>query len=319
MADGSPEAWRTCRRVLAESSQSFDWASRTLPRRQRDEIAALYAWCRRCDDAIDLAPPERHHAILADMRARLEAVHRGTPPDDEVEACLQIVMTRRRIPLDYPRALLDGMQMDVDAAAYASFDDLLVYCWCVAGTVGLMMCHVLGLSDPRATRHAAHLGIAMQLTNIARDVSEDWHRGRVYLPRELLAPRLLAWLDAHATPHARPTLPAELWPEVAVATRELLLHAERYYASADRGLEALAPRAALAIRAARLIYAEIGREVERRGPAGVPGRAIVPRRRKLALLGRALVAFARAPRPGAGRRVLIPDGVLDAGEAVSLR
>lgn len=313
------DPWQTCRQVLAESSQSFDWASRLLSRDQRDEIAALYAFCRRCDDAIDLAPVARHHEVLAALRTRLEALYRGEPTQDDVEACFGEVVARRRIPIEYPRALLDGMQMDVDAACYATLDELLVYCWRVAGTVGLMMCHVLGVSDARATRHAAHLGIAMQLSNIARDVSEDWHRGRCYLPRELLAPRLIAWMEAHGKPTDRPAFPPEVRGEIAAANRILLGHAERYYTSADRGLAYLAPRASLAIRAARLIYAEIGREVERRGPAGVAGRAIVPRRRKLALLVRAVFDFVRSPGARASQRLVVPDGVLDAGEAVELR
>jgi len=313
------DPWQSCRRILAESSQSFDWASRLLSREQRDEIAALYAFCRRCDDAIDLAPAARHHEILAALRARLEAVYRGEPARDDVEACFARVVARRRIPIEYPRALLDGMQMDVDAACYATLDELLVYCWRVAGTVGLMMCHVLGVADARATRHAAHLGIAMQLSNVARDVSEDWHRGRCYLPRELLAPRLTAWMEAHGKPTDRPDFPSALWDEIAAANRILLDRAERYYASADHGLAYLAPRAALAIRAARLIYAEIGREVERRGPAGVAGRAIVSRRRKLALLVRAGIDFLRSPGARASQHLLVPDGVLDAVDAVELR
>jgi 15-cis-phytoene synthase len=312
-------AWAQCRQILARGSQSFDWASRLLPGEQRDEIAALYAWCRRCDDAIDLAPPSRHASILGDLQARLEDVYRGKPPSDAVESCFQVVVERRRIPVEYPRALLDGMRMDVDAVSYATLDDLLVYCWRVAGTVGLMMCHVLGVADPRATRHAAHLGIAMQLTNIARDTTEDWRRGRVYLPRDGLSPRLIRWLDDQREQAKRDVFPRELEADVATAARSLLAQAERYYESADRGLDHLAPRAALAIRAARLIYAEIGREIERRGTRAVAERTIVSRPAKLRLLLRALIASGRSPGARSRGRLLIPDGVLDPGDAVRIR
>lgn len=313
------DAWQQCRGILARGSQSFDWASRLLPGEQRDEIAALYAWCRRCDDAIDLAPPDRHATILGDLRMRLEDVYKGVRPADDALACFQIVVERRRIPVEYPRALLDGMRMDVDAVAYETLDDLLLYCWRVAGTVGLMMCHVLGVADPRATRHAAHLGIAMQLTNIARDTAEDWRRGRVYLPRDGLSPRLIRWLDDQREAGLREPFPRELEPDVATATRALLLQAERYYESADRGLDHLAPRAALAIRAARLIYAEIGREIERRGTRAVAQRTIVSKRAKLRLVVRALIASGLSPGARSRGRLLIPDGVLDPGEAVRIR
>ncbi len=310
--------WATCRRIIAQHSKSFDWASRLLDAGRRNEIAALYAWCRRCDDAIDLVDPVHHAEALAGQRADLASVYAGEPQSDPVLDCFQAVVQRRGVPLDYPTALLDGMEMDVDGSIYASTDDLLVYCWRVAGAVGLMMCHVLGVSDSRASSHAAHLGIAMQLTNIARDVAEDWERRRVYLPQDSLSEDLRAWLREHVDDPSVPALPTALRDDLAASTRRLLERAERYYASADVGLGYLEPRSALAIRAARLIYAEIGRVLEARDCDVTLGRASVPARRKARLTLRALGRYVGDRRRWNDERLLAPNGVLDAADAVRL-
>ncbi len=310
----SGDDWAACRRVIAEHSKSFHLASRLFPRGRRDEASAVYAWCRVCDDAIDLAPRDQHAQALATLRERLRAVHAGEPQPDAVHRCFQRVVARRRIPIEYPLELLEGMAMDVERSHYETVDDLLVYCWRVAGVVGMMMCHVMGVSDPRAGPHAAHLGVAMQLTNISRDVLEDWERGRLYLPAE--------WLPADLARELRDglggPLPARAGAELAAATRRLLELADRYYASADVGLSYLEPRSALAVRTARLVYAEIGAEVARRGFDPLLGRAVVPMRRKLRLTGRALLRFLVDRRRWGKTELGAPAGVLDAVEAVRL-
>ncbi|HEY3592530.1 MAG TPA: squalene/phytoene synthase family protein, partial [Polyangiaceae bacterium] len=171
----------------------------------------------------------------------------------------------------------------------------------VAGVVGLMMCHVLGARGPSALRHAAHLGIAMQLTNICRDVVEDWERGRMYLPDDILsetgAPKLAAHLGG--------PLERSHGPALAGALRKLLALADQYYCSGDAGLPALPSRAAFAVRAARLVYADIGRNLARRDFDVFAGRAVVSQTRKLTLVARAAVeelgarcwAFLRRAKP----------------------
>jgi phytoene synthase len=156
-----------------------------------------------------------------------------------------------------------------------------------------MMCHVMGVRRPEALTHAAHLGLAMQLTNIARDVAEDWSRGRLYLPDALLARHGAGGLHRQL---------GEPWPAhattgVAGAVGELLAIADGYYRSGAAGLSALSPRCALAVDAARLIYADIGRAVREQGCDPRAGRAFVSTPRKLWLLARAgLRALARLPR-----------------------
>jgi phytoene synthase len=304
--------------VIAHHSKSFNLASKLFPRARRDEVAALYGWCRACDDAIDLAPASAHAAALEGLRAQLRGIYAGAEQADPVLHCFQEVVRRRRIPVEYPLELLEGMAMDVEIATYESVDDLLVYCWRVAGAVGLMMCHVMGVSEGRAVPHAAHLGIALQLTNVCRDVVEDWERGRVYVPAELLSPALGKWLKEHAGASPRPPLPDPARGELAYAARELLALADRYYASADAGLRFLEPRSALAVRTARLVYSDIGRVIEARGFDVLQGRAVVPGRRKLRLASRALRRFVRDRREWSADELVAPQEILACADAVRL-
>lgn len=297
---------QACREVLAKKSKSFALAARLLPAGVADDAAVVYAFCRRVDDAIDLAPASA--AALQALRDQVESIYSGAPQADAQFATFQEVVARRAIPRAYVDELIDGMEMDVRGARYRSFQDLLLYCHRVAGTVGLMMCHVMGVRGPTALRRAAHLGIAMQLTNICRDVGEDWQNGRLYLPAGLLGPS--------APCVAAGPFPLRLRERARLATGVLLAEAERYYQSADAGIALLGFRCALAVRTARLVYAAIGARVEEQGCDPFAGRAVVPWWGKLLLLGKAVVqGLARlpvlhpAPRPP--QTVLrFPDDVL---------
>ena len=304
----SRRALAASRRAIARGSKSFSLASKLLPPRVRDDAVVVYAYCRRADDAVDLAAPGEAHSALAELSRELDAVFGGAPPRDGVLAAFRDVVSRRAIPRAYPQALLDGLAMDVRGARYETLADVCSYGYRVAGAVGLMMCHVMGIRDEGALVPAAHLGIAMQLTNICRDVAEDWQRGRLYLPADRLAvcgaPDLAAALGQGFPERAR--------GPVAAVVAGLLAEAERYYASGDAGLWALSPRCRVAVRAARLIYAEIGAEIARRGFDPLAGRAIVPRRRKLALAARASFA-ARGPSGD----VRIPRRELSLSEALA--
>ncbi|MEO7096699.1 MAG: phytoene/squalene synthase family protein, partial [Polyangiales bacterium] len=253
------------RRTIAQHSKSFALASKLLPAACRDDVVVLYAWCRRADDAIDLAAPGDRETALVRLREELESVYRGQRQPDDVLHELQRVIVERGIPRIYPEELLAGMEMDVVGTRYESMDVLLQYCFRVAGVVGLMMCHVMGVRDAHAVRHAAHLGMAMQLTNICRDVREDWEQhGRLYLPEDLLA--------AHG-------------PRGTVAA--LVDESERYYRSGDAGLSSLSFRCAFAVCTARLVYAAIGERLARRRFDVTRGRVVVPSLVKLYLVVKA--------------------------------
>lgn len=338
-SEASSAASASARATLAHHSRTFSLASKLLPSDRRDDAAVLYAYCRRVDDAVDDAPsPEAARAALAALRAELDVLYAAppsaaassaaacppsAPPADPVLARLAAIVAARRLPRLYPEALLDGMAMDVSATRYHTVDDLLAYAYRVAGVVGLMMCHVLGLSDERAVVPAAHLGIAMQLTNICRDVAEDWQRGRLYLPASLLA-RHGAAPDLADRAAAGEPLPADACPALAATTRELLALADRYYRSADRGMRALAFRPAFGIRAARYLYAAIGPRILARGADPRAGRAFVPGWRKLALVGRAALGNllslpTRLRRRGARQPLFAPPTItLELGHAIRL-
>ncbi len=274
------DALARCYEVLKQSSTSFNLASRLLPAPARDAAAAVYAWCRHCDDAIDLVAAEEQEHALQQLRGELNAVYRGLPQEDPLLAAFQRVVLDTGIPHFYPHELLSGLAMDVAGQHYRSVDELLLYCYRVAGTVGLMMCHVMGVRDNRCLTNAAHLGIAMQLTNIGRDVYEDWQRGRLYLPAELLGPGATA----------QEGLPAQLpTRQAGIAVGHLLDLADGYYRSADAGLFDLGWRAALAVRVARLVYAAIGDVLWARSLDVLAPRAVVRRSRKLFLVVEALV------------------------------
>jgi 15-cis-phytoene synthase len=260
----------TCRAVLERHSKSFALATRFLSREEGDDIAALYAWCRRADDAIDVPGVEAPAVALARLERELDRLYAGEEQREPVLSAFQRVVQKKRIPEEYPRALLRGLAMDVAKVRYSTLEELLHYCFNVAGTVGLMSCHVFGLTDARALQRAAHLGIAMQLTNVSRDVLEDSRNGRVYLPELFLAKR-------RAGSRA-----------IRGALAKLLNVAEQYYRSADQGIRALPWRAALAVRAARLVYSAIGRRIRANGYDVLRGRTVVTRVRKLVLVGCAL-------------------------------
>jgi phytoene synthase len=280
----TPASRAMCYQAMARGSRSFWLASTLLPAPCRYDVAALYAWCRRWDDAVDHAPPGTSEAALRTLQVELDAVYAPVTPPDVMLAAFQEVVRAYEIPIAYPRELLNGLAMDVRGARYESMDDLLLYSFRVAGTVGLMICHIFGVSDPRALRRAAHMGIAMQITNICRDVLEDWKLGRVYIPRALLREAGAGSLpDEIGGP-----LPTAAREPLSVAVRKLLGEAERFYRSGEAGIPWLPWRFGMATRAARLVYSSIGRLVEQRDCDVFKGRAIVPLPSQLRLWARAL-------------------------------
>jgi phytoene synthase len=295
-------AGEICQKTLTQHSRSFAWAGKLLPRTERRDAAVLYTYCRLADDAIDLVEPAAQPAALATLQAALASVYRAEPQRDVRLSAFQELAQRTGLPREYPEQLLAGMAMDTQGTQYRTLDELLLYCYRVAGVVGLMMCHVLGLRDARALKNAAHLGMAMQLTNICRDVAEDWQRGRLYLPLSLLdqaAAEALSGLCGGALPRAAQA-------SLTRATRRLLAEAERFYRSADAGLSSLPLRAAFSIRAARLIYSAIGGRILRPDYDPYAMRAVVPASQKLRLiLKAALYTAAELPGRGVSSRPLV--------------
>jgi len=278
---------------ITKGSRSFRSASRLFDPAVREDAWLLYAWCRACDDEIDgqdhgfahealsVEEQKRRLARLYDMTRRAMT---GEPMSDPTFTAFQRVAIRHRLPERWAMDMIDGFAMDVDHRDYVTLDDVMAYCWHVAGVVGVMMARVMGVTDPEVLRRAQDLGLAFQLTNISRDVIEDAEGGRVYLPADwLVEAGLEPTAEAVADPGNRET--------VHRVTQRLLTVAEPYYDSARDGLRGLPFRSSMAIAAARGVYREIGRKVRRGGPGVWKRRVSVGPAMKLWLFGRgALIA-----------------------------
>jgi len=291
MAQLSVEGARTarvdlerCKALLRDGSRSFFAASRLLPDDVRDPATALYAFCRVADDIVDrgIAGDDG----VARLRDRLDRVYRGTPLPRCTDRAFADVISRWSIPRELPLALLEGLEWDVQQRRYEDLPGLMDYAARVAASVGAMMALLMGVRSAGLIARACDLGIAMQLTNIARDVGEDAAMRRIYLP--------LSWLrEAGVDPDdwlARPVFDGR----IAQVVERLLRAADELYARADSGIARLPRGCRPGIRTARLVYASIGREVARRGYDSVTQRAYVPGRQKLALVARSLFPLAHA-------------------------
>ena len=284
------------RAVLARHARSFRWAGALLPRASLDDAAVLYAFCRLVDDLADEAPDaDRARADLAEVRAELL---------DERPARPLIVATRAlldRGPTGIAPALhlLDGVVSDLDEVFVADDAELLRYGYRVAGTVGLMMCGVLGVTSSAALPFAVDLGVGMQITNICRDVHEDAVRGRVYLPASRLRAAGVAPERLVVAATGGQDLTAREREAVARVVADLLALADRYYESANAGMRWIPWRARLAIHVASRVYRAIGRRLHARACDAWAGRVFVGWIGKLGWSVVGLADFARSGVRGA--------------------
>ena len=276
--------------TIEVGSKSFAAAAKLFDAETRRGVLMLYAWCRHCDDVVDgqelgFAPaasaPAPHAAghdpvkELALLRDQTRRAYAGERMHDPAFAAFQEVALRHGIEPRHAYDHLAGFAMDVEGARYETIDDTLRYCYHVAGVVGLMMASIMGARDPAVLDRACDLGLAFQLTNIARDIVDDAHIGRCYLPA--------AWLREAGIPQDEIALPRHREALAKIAAR-LVDHAEPYYESAYAGLAALPLRSAWAIATARLVYRQIGIVVKRRGPHAWDTRAGTSKLTKLWLL-----------------------------------
>lgn len=279
---------KACRALMRGGSKSFFAASLLLPARVCAPASALYAYCRLADDEIDLGTDPLQ--ALRGLQQRLGDVYAGRPQAIDVDRALASVVHRFAIPRELLDALLEGFMWDTTGRRYETLEDVMDYGARVAGTVGAMMALVMGTRSPHALARACELGVAMQLTNIARDVGEDARNGRLYLPESWLRGEGIdpqAWLAA-----------PQFNEGIARVVQRLLTVADGLYSRAEQGIAALPRDCRPAIHAARLVYAEIGRQIERQGLDCVTHRAVVPRQRKLALVARAAGAVLVLPADG---------------------
>ncbi|MGI4732547.1 MAG: phytoene/squalene synthase family protein [Janthinobacterium lividum] len=298
------ETVAAARQLIAVGSKSFAAASRLFDPVTRERAWLLYAWCRRCDDLADGQvagygmhrlddAPERQASIMAMTDAALAGDVVGDPAFD----ALRIVAAETRMPSRLPRDLVAGFALDAEEWRPRTEDDLYRYCYHVAGVVGCMMAIVMGVApDDEATLdRACDLGMAFQLANIARDLSEDDTAGRCYLPTQWLAE-----IDVPPGQLMRPPYR----PRVAMLARRLGTRAAAFEASARLGTPALSFRSAWAVLAAAAIYGAIGREVAARGERAWDRRVSTSKADKLRFIATAALQATR-------RRTLYPPAPRD--------
>ncbi|MEO1135699.1 MAG: phytoene/squalene synthase family protein [Pseudomonadota bacterium] len=279
--------------AIAKGSKSFALASLFFDKETQAQVHMLYAWCRHCDDVIDgqTLGGDAPDATLsqAEMQSRLETLRAQTrlaladkPTGAPAFDGFATVVRRCAMPERYPMDLLKGFAQDVDRQTYPTIDDLMGYCYGVAGVVGVMMAIVMGVApdEEETLDRACDLGLAFQLTNVCRDVIDDAAGGRIYLP--------LDWLSDAGVPLSPEAVCDVRYRDAVVrVVHRTLFEADRYYASASQGARRLPLRAASAVLAARNVYREIGRRVINRGARAWDSRTVIsaPRKAWLAASG----------------------------------
>jgi phytoene synthase len=295
-ASGDGEA---CVAALARGSATFRLAGSILPGETLRRLAALYAFCRAADDAVDEG--RGGETALEAVRDRLRRAQSGVPAQDATDRELARILATDGLLPTYLWSLLEGMAWDVGGRRYVTWQDLLAYCARAAGTVGVALATLVGVRDRDRLAAAAELGVAMQITNILRDVAEDHRRGRCYLPSRWLAES--GCVIGASGPQPTPALRSVMSRMAALA--------EGLYSSAMPAVDDLPWRTRWALRSAAALYREIGREVMRRSDLGLGRRTVVSRGRKLLLVALELVRPRRrlaAHAPPAALAFLIESG-----------
>ena len=278
----------TAHEAIARGSKSFAAASLLFDRKTREHAWLLYAWCRRCDDLADGQEFGHDLSVVPDPASRLTLIRRltdaalaGETVGDPAFDALRIVAAETRLPHRFVYDLIEGFRLDLEEWGPRSENDLYRYCYHVAGAVGCMMAIAMGVSpgDEDTLDRACDLGMAFQLSNIARDVEEDDRGGRCYLPEEWLVE-----MDMPPGQHMKPPFR----PRLSVLARRLVDRAAAFEASARVGTRRLGLRSAWAVLAAAGIYGAIGREVVARGDHAWDHRAGTSAAAKIGWIARAL-------------------------------
>lgn len=277
-ADENRAAFEHARRITAYYSKSFYFSARMLPSEQRWATYALYGFCRYCDNLIDVPRRRTKSDLLREIQfvaEELQIAYDTSESEHPVIRAFILVAKSCGIPIAYPLDLLKGVAMDIQGTRYKTFDDLSLFCYRAAAVVGLMMTHVLGYKDDRAFDYAKQLGIAMQLTNILRDIKEDKEMGRIYLPQTELVQFGVS---------ERHIFDEIMAPQLRALMKFQVERAERYYAEAMPGISLLNTDSQYAIYSAAKIYRGILRKIEARDYNPFLGRVFVPSIEKMGIL-----------------------------------
>jgi phytoene synthase len=271
---------RLAARLTRKSRSNFYYAFLTLPRRRRDALYAVYAFCRTVDDIADLG--DERGVDRAAQRTELERWRRdvgrcyepGGRPEHPIAAGLARAVSEFAIPREALLAIIDGVEMDLDQVRYETAEDLYPYCYRVASAVGLCCIEIFGYTDPRAREYAVNLGTALQLTNIMRDVGADARAGRVYVPQEDLRKFGVTTEDLRAGRYS---------DEFVSLMRHQAARARQFYRAARDAFPTVDARSLVAAEIMGRIYRALLDEIEARGFRVFQERVTVPTGRKLAI------------------------------------
>ncbi len=246
-------AYEACQQITKHAAKNFYYGFISLPEPKRHAIYAAYAFSRQCDDAVDsqTSKEEKLQALEA-ARRRLYQCYAGVPTD-AVTVALHDAVTHYAIPITYFEALLEGMAMDIEISRYKTFSELRAYCYRAASVIGLICIEIFGYRQPQAKTFAVDLGLAMQLTNILRDIKEDAERGRIYLPQQELHDFGVSEDDL---------LAGRLSDSFRTLMRYQVRRARKYFASGIRLLPLLPPRSRMCTAVLQGIYSEILNRIE---------------------------------------------------------
>jgi len=278
------ELYKQAAEATAEGSKSFYFATRFFPPDLAQAAHAVYWFCRYTDDLVDECPSiEEGRRQLEAWAEQLTLAQHSGAIDHPVLAVFLDTARRYQIPMQYPFELIEGMRMDLNQTRYETFEELRVFCYRVASVVGLMMCWVIGFENPedrdKATPYAIDLGIALQLTNILRDVGEDLGRNRIYIPREDMVRFNYSEEDLRA--HRRT-------PEFEALMKFQANRARSYYEKGNAGIALLHQRGRFAVKIASDVYREILVRIEASNFNVFTHRTVVPATRKYWLTARNL-------------------------------
>jgi len=264
--------------LTAHWAKSFYFSAHFLPKEQRWATYALYGFCRFADNLID-SPRKRPKAQIINeiscFNRELKLAFRNCESEHPILKPFIVVAMKYNIPIDYPLDLIKGVQMDIEISRYETFDDLYVFCYRVASVVGLMMTHVMGYEDKEAFEYAEKLGIAMQLTNILRDIKEDKEMGRIYLPQEELHRYNLSDEDV---------IQENFSDDFRKFMKFQIKRANNYYKMANKGVAMLNKDSQFSIYAASRIYQGILKRLEANEYNPFSGRVFVPTLQKVYIL-----------------------------------
>ncbi|MEI8032243.1 MAG: phytoene/squalene synthase family protein [Chlorobiaceae bacterium] len=258
-------AYHYCRQIASYHAKTFYLASLFLPKHQQKPIFAIYALLRTVDDLVDTAEDKLTNGLITkdeilklldEWKEKLRMCYEGRTGNDPIMIAWHDTLKSHKIPIELPLDLMDGVAMDIEFNTFETFEELYVYCYKVASVVGLMTSEIFGYSDPQALQHAIELGIAMQLTNILRDIGEDVDRGRIYLPLEDL--RRFGYSE-------KELMQKKINDNFKELMKFQIERARNYYRSSDKGIPMLERNSRFAVTISSVNYGNILHAIEKNG------------------------------------------------------